>query len=197
MEIAHNNTYIHQKDSLNTVTTVKKDISSDQFGVIFDMYYKRVYKYICFRINNQHMAEDLCSQAFEKVITRYATFSPEKSTFEVWLFAIVRNIVADYHRKNKKGFHLSLDSILDLVSPCPSPEDGIITEEGNKKLFLALRKLSEKERNIISMKFAAGLKNSEIAELMGISHSNVGVVLYRSLKKLQKLLYTGGYENEK
>jgi RNA polymerase sigma-70 factor (ECF subfamily) len=46
------------------------------------------------------------------------------------------------------------------------------------------------------MKFAAGLKNSEIASVLGISSSNIGVVLYRSLKKLHKLLDRGGYEHE-
>lgn len=172
------------------------EISVVKFDQIFDMYYKRVYKYICYRINNQHMAEDLCSQVFERVILKYNTFSPKKSSFEVWLFAIARNGVADYHRSNKKGFHISLDSILDRVSPNPSPEEIVITKDENRELFLALSKLREKERNIISMKFAAGLKNSEIASLLGVSASNISVVLYRSLKKLHKLLDMGGHQHE-
>lgn len=38
------------------------------------------------------------------------------------------------------------------------------------------------------MKFAAELKNTDIADIMGLSVSNVGVILYRSLKKLRKEL---------
>lgn len=177
-------------------TIMNEEIALTEFDLIFDQYYKRVYKYICYRIDDQHMAEDLCSQVFEKVISKYHTYSREKSSFEVWLFAIARNIITDYHRSSKKRFLLSLDSILDMISPNPSLEERVIEEDGNKKLLAAISKLSEKERNIIAMKYAAGLKNSEIADLFGISDSNIGVVLYRSLKKLQKLLDLGGYKRE-
>ena len=192
MNIVHMNTSAYQEDNK---AISPKEMSAMEFDQIFDKYYKRIYRYICYQINNHSMAEDLCSQVFEKVISKYDTYSPEKASFEVWVFAIARNCVADYHRSNRKGFHLSLDAILDMISPKTSLEEEVITEEVNKELFQALKKLSKKERNIISMKFAAGLKNSEIAGLLGISGANVGVVLHRSLKKLHKLLEIGGYEH--
>ncbi|MDF2723041.1 MAG: subfamily polymerase sigma-24 subunit, partial [Paenibacillus sp.] len=49
---------------------------------------------------------------------------------------------------------------------------------------------------IIALKFAAGLKNSEIAGLMGVSESQIGVIVYRSLKKLHTFLGTGGLVDE-
>ncbi|SHN60512.1 sigma-70 family RNA polymerase sigma factor [Desulfitobacterium chlororespirans] len=181
----HTKTYISQQK-----------MTTAEFDRIFDLYYKRVYKYICYRINNQHMAEDLCSQVFERVVSKYATFNREKSSFEVWLFAIVRNIITDYYRSSKKLFHIPLDSTSDQISPNPSPEENLIAKDENKELFAALGKLREKERNIIAMKFAASLKNAEIAELLGISSSNVGVVLYRSLKKLRDFLDEGGFNHD-
>lgn len=59
-----------------------------------------------------------------------------------------------------------------------------------------MAKLRDKERNIIAMKFAAGLKNSEIAELMGVSESNIGVVVYRIINKLRKYLEVGRDRDE-
>ncbi|WP_055742808.1 sigma-70 family RNA polymerase sigma factor [Brevibacillus choshinensis] len=169
-------------------------IASEEFTQIYDAYYTRIYKYVCYRINNHYAAEEICSHIFEVVISKYSSFSPEKSNFEVWLFAIARNAVTDYFRSlKKKRAVFSLDSILDMVLAKPSPEDMVIQGDNNRALFLALAKLSDKERNIIAMKYAAGLKNSEIAELLGVSGSNIGVVLYRSLKKLQKELDKGGF----
>ncbi len=169
-------------------------LSSERFTQIYDAYYTRVYKYICYRINNHHGAEEICSHVFEMVISKYGSFSPEKSNFEVWLFAIARNAVTDYFRSlKKKRAVFSLDSILDMVLAKPSPEEWVIQGDDNHALFTALAKLSDKERNIIAMKYAAGLKNSEIAALLGVSGSNIGVVLYRSLKKLQKELDQGGF----
>lgn len=172
-------------------------MASAEFTQIYDAYYARVYKYVCYRINNHYAAEEICSHIFEVVISKYSSFSPEKSNFEVWLFAIARNAVTDYFRSQKKKRAVfSLDSILDMVLAKPSPEEMVIQGDNNRVLFLALAQLSDKERNIIAMKFAAGLKNSEIAGLLGVSGSNIGVVLYRSLKKLQRELDKGGFLNE-
>ncbi len=172
-------------------------MSKESFAAIYDAYYSRVYKYICYRINNHYEAEEICSHVFEVVISKYNSYSPQKANFEVWLFAIARNAVTDYFRSQKKRVTFSLDSILDMILPRSSPEEIVILDDSNEALFKALAKLSDKERNIIGMKYAAGLKNAEIADLLGVSGSNIGVVLYRCLKKLQKELEKGGFQYEK
>jgi len=171
-------------------------LTTDEFSQIYEMYFNRVYKYICYRINNHYEAEDLCSQVFETVITKYHTFSEEKARFDVWLFAIARNTVTDYFRSRKKRFHFSLDSITELILSKPSPEELAIRDDEHQAMFQAMAKLRDKERNIIAMKFAAGLKNSEIAELMGVSESNIGVVVYRIINKLRKYLEVGRDRDE-
>ncbi|RNB77959.1 sigma-70 family RNA polymerase sigma factor [Brevibacillus panacihumi] len=171
-------------------------LTTDEFSQIYEMYFNRVYKYICYRINNHYEAEDLCSQVFETVITKYHTFSEEKARFDVWLFAITRNTVTDYFRSRKKRFHFSLDSITELILSKPSPEELAIRDDEHQAMFQAMVKLRDKERNIIAMKFAAGLKNSEIAELMGVSESNIGVVVYRIINKLRKYLEVGRDRDE-
>ncbi|TKI54000.1 sigma-70 family RNA polymerase sigma factor [Brevibacillus antibioticus] len=193
MEIAQVNTGICQNEENDRYA---ESMSTETFAQIYGAYYKRVYKYICYRINNHYAAEEICSHVFEMVISKYSSFSPDKSNFEVWLFAIARNAVTDYFRLQKKRISFSLDSILNLVLPKSSPEDIVIRDDHHQALFQALAKLSDKERNIIAMKYAAGLKNAEIAELLGVSGSNIGVVLYRCLKKLQMELQKGGFRYE-
>ncbi|WP_248929849.1 sigma-70 family RNA polymerase sigma factor [Paenibacillus hamazuiensis] len=182
----------------HSIRDLQKGIMSEErFTVIYDAYYSRVYKYICYRINNHYDAEEICSHVFEVVISKYNSYSPQKSNFEVWLFAIARNAVADYFRSQKKRATFSLDSILDMILPRSTPEEVVILDDSNEILYKALAKLSDKERNIIGMKYAAGLKNAEIADLLGVSGSNIGVVLYRCLKKLQQELEKGGFQYEK
>jgi RNA polymerase sigma factor (sigma-70 family) len=86
------------KTALYSSKTSDGAMTAEKFAQLYDVYYKRVYKYICYRINNHYAAEDICSQVFEAVISKYHSFKPEKSSFEVWLFAIARNAVADYFR---------------------------------------------------------------------------------------------------
>ena len=156
-----------------------------EFTEIFELYYKRVYNYTYYRVNSQEVGEDLTSQIFEKIMLNLNTYTTEKSKFEVWMFAIARNTINDYFRKQKRHKIISIDSILDLVSKDKGPEDLMINKERNNKLMNALNVLNAKERNIIAYKFGGNLKNTEIAKILNISESNVGVKLYRIMKKLK------------
>ena len=169
----------------------------NDFTYIFESYYKKVYNYIYYRVNCHYTAEDLVSQVFEKVMYKIDVYSKEKSPFEVWLFAIARNTVNDYLRSTTKYRFLSIDVIKDLVSRKKTPEDIIETTETNDELLKALKTLDVREQNIIALKFGAELKNVEIAEILDLTESNVGVILYRAMKKLKKELERGERYNKK
>ncbi|OOM06478.1 sigma-70 family RNA polymerase sigma factor [Clostridium saccharobutylicum] len=157
----------------------------EEFTEIFELYYKRIYNYTYYRVNSREAAEDLTSQIFEKVMFKLNTYLNEKSKFEVWMFTIARNTINDYYRKQKKHKIISLDSILDLISKDKGPEELMVNRERNNKLINALKILDPKERNIIAYKFGADLKNKEIAKILNISESNIGVKLHRIMKKLK------------
>ena len=171
----------------------RKDLCGKEkdFTYIFKSYYKRVYNYIYYRVNCHHTAEDLVSQVFEKVMLKIDTYSKDKSPFEVWLFAIARNTINDYFRSSKKYKFLSIDSIKELISKKKTPEDIVETSETNDELLKALRILDTREQNIVALKFGAELKNVEIAEMLNLTESNVGVILYRTVKRLKKELERG------
>ncbi|MBU3155499.1 sigma-70 family RNA polymerase sigma factor [Clostridium estertheticum] len=158
----------------------------EKFANIFEIYYKRVYNYMYYRVNNIETSEDLTSQVFEKVMFKIEIYSKSKSPFEVWMFAIARNIVNDYFRSLKKHKLFSLDTIKDLVAKGKTPEEILLSAESNSELSKALNILNERDRNIVSLKFGANLKNQEIAQILDITESNVGVILYRTMKKLKK-----------
>jgi RNA polymerase sigma-70 factor (ECF subfamily) len=156
-----------------------------QFTEIFETYYKRIFNYIAYRVSCRYTAEDLASLVFEKTLSKLTGYSREKAPLEVWLFAIARNVVNDYYRSQARHRLFPLEAIRELVSGKKEPEALILEGERSSRLNLALDTLSAKERNIIALKFGAGLKNTEIAQVTGITESNVGVILYRSMRKLK------------
>ena len=158
------------------------------FTHIFESYYKRVYNFIYYRVNNHHQAEDLTSLVFEKSMIKIQTYCEDKSSFEVWLFAIAKNAVNDYFRSQKKAQLFSIDSIKDLVSMRKTPEDIVEISETNDEILRSLRILKSRDRDIVALKFGANLSNKKIAEILCLSESNVGVILYRVLKKLKREL---------
>ncbi|WP_070001169.1 sigma-70 family RNA polymerase sigma factor [Cellulosilyticum sp. I15G10I2] len=164
------------------------EVREQELTYLFETYYKRVYNCIYYRVHCQYVSEDLTSQVFEKIMLKLHTYKEERSNFEVWLFAIVRNVVNDYFRSKKKHQWISIDSILHLKSASKEPEALIISRETSSELLEAIKVLEENERHLIAYKFGASLKNKEIAQILGMSESNVGVKLYRIMKKLKTKL---------
>ena len=154
---------------------------------IYHRYYKNVYNYIAFRINNHYDAEELASDVFVKAIQSQKRYNG-KSPMEAWLIGIAKNTVTDYLRKTMRRQSLPIDSIIDLVSAEKQPEEVVVINEESKQLMSALTRLRDKERQIISMKFATELKHSEIAKILNISESHVGVTVHRAMGKLKRFM---------
>ena len=170
----------HEKQALTEMDSVLLES-------IYRQHYKNVYNYIGFRINNHFDAEELASLVFEKAMVSWKRYN-DALPVEAWLIGIAKNTVTDYLRAKKRKHFVALDSIIGLVSFNRQPEEVAVINEDNRALITAMSKLKEQERQIVSMKFATNLKHDEIAVIMGISASNVGVIVHRALKKMRKLL---------
>ncbi|MHB8157955.1 MAG: RNA polymerase sigma factor, partial [Desulfocucumaceae bacterium] len=73
--------------------------------------------------------------------------------------------------------------------------DVVALSETRDNLLQALASLEDRERNIVALKFWGRLSNRRIAELTGLSSSNVGVILYRSMRRLRTILDGQGVKN--
>lgn len=175
-------------DTLNQKEIDKVAFREKDFAHIFEIYYKRVYNFIYYRVNNNSIAEDLTSQTFERYMVKIDTYIETKSPFEVWLFAIAKNMINDYFRSLKRVQIISIDSIKDLISTREGPEDIAEASENIDEVLVALNVLKPRERDILALKFGANLSNKDIAEILEVSDSNVGVILYRAMKKLKREL---------
>jgi len=158
---------------------------------IYRQYYKNVFNYICFRINSHFDAEELASQVFEKVISKWGSYNPTYAV-EGWLIGIAKNTVTDYLRAKKRRHLVALDDVAEQTSPSRRPEEIAVANEANRELIVAMAQLKDMERQILSMKFATDLKHREIADILGISETSVGVIVHRAIKKLRKILEEDG-----
>lgn len=163
-----------------------KVLQAVEFENIYEACFKKVYNFVAYRINNHHDTDELVSQIFEKVITKYDAYDDSRSPVEAWVIGIAKNVVNDYFRKRKRRVFESLDTVREFVTGYGRPDDIAVKNEENEALIRALCKLSDKERTIVSMKYAAELKNKDIAKIMNLSESNIGVILYRSIAKIRK-----------
>ncbi|OGO05215.1 MAG: hypothetical protein A2Y73_03910 [Chloroflexi bacterium RBG_13_56_8] len=158
------------------------------FAALYDHYFGRVYNYVRYRVQGAQATDDIVAQVFERALGRITSYQPERAPFSVWLFAIARNAIADHHRRKVRRPTISVESLDQQPSPRPHPEEIAIHNETCTVLFAALAQLRERERDIIALKFAAGLTNRRIAEITNLSPTNVGVILYRAMRRLREEL---------
>jgi RNA polymerase sigma factor (sigma-70 family) len=142
-----------------------------------------VYAYVSTLLRDPAAAEDVTALAFERAYRRRRTFDRRRGEERAWLFGIARNAALDELRRRRR--------VADLVT---DPEAAAEVDEGDgaevtlrrTAVQAALAKLSAREREIVALKFHAGLSNAELARVLGVSESNAGTLLYRTMEKLRK-----------
>ena len=163
------------------------------FIKVYDYYFPRVYNYIYYRCSNEIICDDLTSEVFERALVNIHTFDPKKGKFGTWIFAIARNVVNNHFRLLKVKKYLSIDTLFKnktIKAHEPNPEHNVINRETNQELIDAINTLDQRERDILGLKFASQMTNRKISKVTGLTESNVGVILYRAIKKLRILLDT-------
>lgn len=160
-------------------------LTAEAFTGFYEEYLPKVFKYVSFRISNKFLAEDITAAVFEKALTRYETYNSQKAGVATWIFTIARNTLIDHYRAADHEKTLELDEALDLPQDSKTPEQAAIDEEQWGILHKCLEKLAPSEREIIMLKFSSQMTNREIAGILGLSNSNVGVILYRAIRRLR------------
>lgn len=175
-----------QTEEISLITRANDDGSA--FDELYSYYFPRVYNYVHYRVANVHVCEDLTSQIFEKLFSRLNYYQSGKAAFSAWLFSIARHTIADYYRSQARKPYTSLEMTIELIDSEPDPSDIVVLSETQQHLLKALSSLTQRERDIIALKFWSGSSNRDIATLVGISESNTAVILFRAMRRLRVIL---------
>jgi RNA polymerase sigma-70 factor, ECF subfamily len=142
-----------------------------------------VYAYAAGILRDRAAAEEVTATAFERAYRKRARFDASRGEPRAWLFGIARNAALDELRR--RGRHAELAAEPVAAADTAAPES---VEQSERRLALsaALNGLSAGERELIALKFFAGLGNAEIAAVLGLSESNAGTRLHRAMTKLRE-----------
>jgi RNA polymerase sigma-70 factor (ECF subfamily) len=155
------------------------------FERAYEAEFPRVYGYVRYCIGNRDTADDLTSQAFLKALDKLPTFDPSRADIGPWILGIARNVVRDHLRARRRWRWLPFDWLAERPSSQPSPEEAAAASEERRRVLEALAALPDRDRDVLGLKFAAGLTNQEIARLTRLGESHVGVIVYRAIRKLR------------
>lgn len=174
---------VRSEGVIETLTGSPSALSSwERFESLYRSCRDDVYAYVLTLLRDPAAAEDVTALAFERAYRRRRTFDRRRGEERPWLFGIARNAALDELRRRRR--------VATLVGE-PSEVEVADSDEGEVALRrtavqAALAKLPAREREIVALKFHAGLSNAELARVLGISESNAGTLLYRTMEKLRK-----------
>ena len=157
------------------------------FSAVYDAHVRQVYAFFAYRLAIRVDAEDLTQLTFERALKAWDRYDPSRASAATWLMAIARNLVIDHFRSCRPGPQRSLDDFQgdfdEHLAVWDKPNMGL-----DPQVELALAKLSDRERELISLRFGADLTGPEIAELTELSLANVQQILSRGLRRMRATL---------
>jgi len=150
----------------------------------FDALYREhaadVFAYAMSILRERTAAEDVTMAAFERAYRRRRAFDRRRGSERAWLFTIARNAALDELRQRKRTSPLFGEPA--DVAVAGNEEDPL----QRAAVRAALAKLDPRDRELVAMKFLAGMSNAEIADVLGTSATNAGTRLHRVVVKLRE-----------
>lgn len=142
----------------------------------------RIYNFFRYRVGDDGVAEDLTAETFERAWRNRHRYRYDLAAFSTWLFTLAKNIAADYFRKLHP--EIPLDAVTNMADD-EAVESLIQQRSDFERLSTLLAQLTDRDRELIALKYGAGLTNRAIARLNGMSESNVGTILHRVTQQLR------------
>src|SRR5690348_4410086 len=149
------------------------------FARMYDEQVWRVYGFLAYRLGDRDTAEDLTQATFERALRAWSRFDPRRASESTWLLTIARNLLIDHYRRDKS--HATEPAERQDVPVVPGPEE---QPTGSPELIGALARLSDRDREVIALRFGGDMTGPEIASVLNLSLANVQQILSRSLRKL-------------
>ena len=141
---------------------------------------RSVYAYVAYRVGPGPDAEDITSEVFERALRYRESYDPKRGEPMAWLIGIARTAVnGAYANPN-----LALDSVEDQAAP------GDVSEDVVRRLTLvdAAARLSEREQDLIALRYGAGLTGKQIGAILDMSRNAVDVAVHRAAERLREAL---------
>ena len=141
---------------------------------------KSVYAFVAYRIGAGHDAEDVTGEVFERALRYRKGYDASRGAPLAWLVGIARRVLAD--RALSRA-----ETVADLPD---TPAPGELERDSVERLTLAaaLTHLSDRDRELLAMRYGADMKAAQIAQVLEQSTNSVEVALHRALRRLRDVL---------
>ena len=168
---------------------VEQAQSGDQeaLSTLYTFYFPRVYRYVAGRVRSTQDAEDVTEEVFLRVVANLKRFEWRGLPFGAWIFRIARNeVVSHARRQRRRGVPAQLSETIP-----DTRQDHVVAYELQATIQVvreATARLSPAQRDVIALRFGAGLSVAETASVLRKTENNVKVLQHKAIARLQGMV---------
>lgn len=157
-----------------------------KYSEAFDTYSDALFRHAFFRVSDRQVAIDLVQDAFMKTWSQI-TKGENIENYQSYLYHVLSNLIIDYYRKKKS---LSLDTLTeDGFDPVGSTAAHVMEDAVHRELMDHIEKLSDRDKEVVMLRYVDGLPVKEIAVIVGESENSVSVRIHRAIDKLKEMIH--------
>jgi RNA polymerase sigma-70 factor (ECF subfamily) len=166
------------------------------FDDLVRKYTPKLYGLVYNMTSNRDDTADLLQDIFSKAYRSIKRFMG-KSSFYTWIYSISVNMTLNYLKKRGRHIKISMDDVDSGIHNDPyfikvttgaSPLRDVNLHELQTRLNMAMMKLSEDHRAVVTMYDIQGMQHSEISKITGVSEGTVRSRLFYAHRQLQNYL---------
>jgi RNA polymerase sigma-70 factor (ECF subfamily) len=170
-----------------------RDGNQDAFAALVERHQHRMFGLALHLLRDPDEAADAAQEAFVRCYTSLGSFD-HRLSFGAWLYRIAYNHCLDILRKRR---HLAdprlrragaADPVASAPDPAPGVEEQVTTHEAVVDVGEALQRISSDHRDILTLRYTAGLSYRQIAEVLGVPESTVTMRLHHAKAALRRQL---------
>ncbi len=167
-------------------------LEPEALGQIHDLYYLRIYRYVAFRVQDQHTAEDLTSEIFLRLLTALHDRQGPQHTLQGWLYGAAANVVKEFYRRQVRFLTVPLAE--NLAENGRTLDDQYDLLMLRQNLAAVLQDLTDDQQNVLALRFGYELPIREVARLLGKSEGSIKMLQARAMGSLAHRLVVRGVE---
>lgn len=155
-------------------------------GAVYDRYFPEVFRYVRYRLNDAHAAEDIASEVFVRLLEAVHSGRGPQTNLRSWLLSTAGHILTDHLRRAYRRPTETLPD--DIVDQTPAPAEEYDRREQNRRFQSAYALLTGDQQHVLALRFGQGYSLEETASVMKKNVNAVKALQFRALAALQRCL---------
>ena len=157
----------------------------DKMGILYERYHRQLFSFLFHMTRNKEVSEDIVQNVFFRML-KYSKGFTGSGEFKTWMYHVARNALHDHFRKDKRtASNRSIDDIEELMASEQYADEQLEKQQELKTLELAMKKLTDENRELIILCRFQELKYNEIARILNTTEGAIKARVHRALNQLK------------